>query len=227
MREKNDYCVIGLGRFGYEVASKLNDAGKNVMVIDKDNEKIEKASKIFDVAFKCDATDINSLVEVGVQNSRTVIVGVTSIEESIMVCANLREIGIKDIIAKANNPIHKRVLKTMGIARIVIPDIEVANRVAIQALFNIGIDIYAVSEGFSWIKGVVNNEDIINKPLEKLDFKIKYDATVIMIQRQGKIIFPPAKDSVFLLGDVVTIMCRNEKIKSIVNILNVEDVEEK
>ncbi len=227
MTEKNDYCVIGLGRFGYQVALKLNEAGKNVMVVDKDQEIVEKASKIFDVAFKCDATDINSLVEAGVQNARTVIVGVTNIEESIMVCANLREIGIKDIVAKANNNVHKRVLKTMGIARIVIPDIEIANRVAIQVLFNIGIDIYTMGEGFSWVKGVINNEAVCNKTLEKLDLKIKYDATVIMIQRQGKIIFPPAKDSMFQIGDVVSIMCRNEKIKSIVKLLNVEDVEEK
>lgn len=227
MSDKNDYCVIGLGRFGYETAIQLNNAGKNVMVIDKDSEIIEKASKIFDVAFKCDATDINTLVEVGVQNARTVIVGVTGIEESIMVCANLREIGIKDIIAKANNLIHKRVLKTMGIARIVIPDIEVANRVAVQALFNIGVDIHSMGEGFSWVKGVVNNSDIINIPLYKLDLKIKYDATVIMIQRQGKIIFPPGKDSVFQIGDVVSIMCRNERIKHVVGLLNVEDWDNK
>ncbi len=225
MSQKKSYCVIGLGRFGYQVATKLNEGGKDVIVIDKNEEKIEKASKIFDIAFKADATDINSLVEIGIQNVRTIIVGVTSIEESIMVCANLREIGVKDIIAKANNDIHKRVLKTMGIARIVVPDIEIANRIAVQALYNIGIDIFSIGDGFSWVKGVVNNEAVVNKTLEKLDLRVKYDATVIMVQRSGKTIFPPAKDTSLMIGDVVTIMCRNEKIKSVVKLLNVEDID--
>jgi trk system potassium uptake protein TrkA len=146
---KNDYCVIGLGRFGAEVASQLNKMGKNVMVIDNDPNLIQKAGKIHELAIVSDASDIHSLAETGITSVGTIIVAVSNIESSIMICANLRELGLKDIIAKAINNVHKRVLKTMGISRVVIPEIEIADRIAFQALFNIGIDIVNIGSGFS------------------------------------------------------------------------------
>jgi trk system potassium uptake protein TrkA len=146
---KNDYCVIGLGRFGTEVASQLNKMGGNVMVIDKNPDLIQKAAKIHELAIVSDAGDINSLVETGIAGVGTVIVAVSNIESSIMICANLRELGVKDIIAKAVNNVHKRVLKTMGVPRVVIPEIEIADRIAFQALFNIGVDIVNIGSGFS------------------------------------------------------------------------------
>jgi trk system potassium uptake protein TrkA len=146
---KNDYCIIGLGRFGVEVAYQLNRMGKNVMVIDKNPNLVQTASKIHELAIACDASDINSLAETGITGVNTVVVAISNIESSIMVCANLRELGLKDIIAKAINNVHKRVLKTMGISRVVIPEIEIADRIAFQALFNIGVDIVNIGSGFS------------------------------------------------------------------------------
>ncbi|GHU31814.1 hypothetical protein FACS1894166_03960 [Bacilli bacterium] len=146
---KNSYCVIGLGRFGTEVALQLHKMGKDVMVIDVNADAVKKASKIYEIAVECDSTDINSLSETSITSVSTVIVAISDIEVSIMVCANLRELGLKDIIAKATNNVHKRVLKTMGIARVVIPEIEIADRIAFQALFNVGVDITSVGNGFS------------------------------------------------------------------------------
>ncbi|MDR0825824.1 MAG: NAD-binding protein, partial [Mycoplasmataceae bacterium] len=94
---KNSYCVIGLGRFGQEVALQLHKMGKDVMVIDVDDEAVKKASKIYEIAVECDSTDINSLAETSITSVSTVIVAISNIEVSIMVCANLRELGLKDI----------------------------------------------------------------------------------------------------------------------------------
>jgi trk system potassium uptake protein TrkA len=147
--KRNDYCIIGLGRFGNEVALQLHKMGKSIMVIDKDKDTIQKASKVYDLAIICDATDINSLSEAGIGIMVPVIGAIDDIEDSIMVCANLRELGHKDIVAKANNQIHKRILKTMGIARVVIPEMEIADKVAFQSLFNVGVDITSIGSGFS------------------------------------------------------------------------------
>ncbi|MDR3330574.1 MAG: TrkA family potassium uptake protein [Mycoplasmataceae bacterium] len=212
---KNDYCVIGLGRFGSEVANQLNKMGKNVMVLDKNTDLIQKASKVHELAIACDASDLNSLAETGITGVNTVIVAVSNIESSIMICANLRELGHKDIIAKAINSVHKRVLKTMGVTRVVIPEIEIADRIAFQALFNLGVDIVNIGSGFSWVKVTVNNKVILNKSLAELNIRNKYGATIMMIQRQGQVIFPPTNDTKFELGDVVTFMCHDSKINNI------------
>lgn len=222
MTKNKQYCVIGLGRFGNEVARNLMESGQNVMVIDKEPELIEAASKKFDVAFVCDASNVDALIETGIQNTRTVIVAISSVEDSISICAALREIGIKDIIAKAKNVVHKRILKTMGIPRIVIPDIEIGRKIALQALFNIGVDIMSIGSDFSWIRIVINNDAIVNKPLFKLKLNTNYDATIMLIQRQGEVIFPPTKDTELKNGDVVTFITKSKSAKKIINYLNVD-----
>lgn len=222
MTKNKQYCVIGLGRFGNEVARNLMESGQNVMVIDKEPELIEAASKKFDVAFVCDASNVDALIETGIQNTRTVIVGISSVEDSISICAALREIGIKDIIAKAKNVVHKRILKTMGIPRIVIPDIEIGRKIALQALFNIGVDIMSIGSDFSWIRIVINNDAIVNKPLFKLKLNTNYNATIMLIQRQGEVIFPPTKDTELKNGDVVTFITKSKSAKKIINYLNVD-----
>lgn len=219
---KSDYCVIGLGRFGVQLSTRLYEMGKNVMVIDINQEAIQKASSMHELCIKCNATDINSLIDTGIQNVKTVIVAISSIETSILVCANLREIGMNDIIAKATNVIHERVLKTMGIPRVVIPDIEVANRTALQCVYNLGADITSIGAGLSWIKTVVTNQDVVGISFIELNFKEKYGATIIMIQRKDKIIFPPDKDTKFLIGDIASVMCRTEKIANIIKVLSKE-----
>ena len=212
---RNDFCIIGLGRFGNEVAFQLHKMGKNIMVIDRDKDIVQKASKMYDLAITCDASDINSLSETGIINVNSIIVAVDRIEDSIMICANLRELGHRDIIAKANNSIHKRVLKTMGIGRVVIPEVEIADRVAFQSLFNVGVDITSIGSGFSWVKTSVSNKHVFGRTIAEINVRGKYDATIMMIQRKGEVIFPPLPNTKIEVGDVITLMCRDSKIAQI------------
>ena len=90
-----EYCVIGLGRFGTALALSLADAGKEVLVLDNSETKIKEMSKYIDNAFIMSHYDKDSLMEAGVQNCHTVIVGVGSqIEVSIMTTMNLSLIHI-------------------------------------------------------------------------------------------------------------------------------------
>ncbi|MDR0545304.1 MAG: TrkA family potassium uptake protein [Mycoplasmataceae bacterium] len=223
---KTDYCVIGLGRFGTEVAEQLTNMGKNVMVVDTNQETIQKASKFYDIAVCCDATDINALSESGVKNIGTIIVAISDMESSITIATNLKELGVNDIIARASTVIHKRILKTIGVPRIHIPEIEIASKVAFQALFNVGVDIVSVGYGISWIKSTVSNRDIINKTMAELNFRNKYNATIMMVQRQGEVIFPPTNDTSLQLGDIVTFMCHNHQIANILKLFISETSEE-
>ncbi|KAB0295835.1 TrkA family potassium uptake protein, partial [Klebsiella pneumoniae] len=86
-----------------------------VLILDKNKEKINLEAKRFDFAIHLDATDIMSLADVAINNFDTVILSVSSIEESIIIATNLRELKVKNIIARAKNDVHKRVLKTFGV----------------------------------------------------------------------------------------------------------------
>lgn len=222
---KRDYCVIGLGRFGAEVATQLDNSGKKLLLLDINMDLVQKYSKIYDVVIQCDASDYNSLKETGVNEVRTTIVGIGDIEANIMVCSNLIKLGVKDIIAIANNLVHKRILKTMGVGRVVVPQIEIAQRVAFQSLFNTDIDIASFATKHSWVRVVVSNKDVINKTLVSLDLRRKYGTTVLIIQRQQTTIFPPSNDTRFELGDVVTFMCHDSLINKVLKIFVSEHIE--
>ncbi|MCQ2748032.1 MAG: TrkA family potassium uptake protein [Mycoplasmoidaceae bacterium] len=143
---KVEFAVIGYGRFSAQIADQLHELGKNVMVIEKDTAICDKISRLHEIVIKADATDINALADCGIKNVKTVIVGTSSVEASIMICANLRQLGCENVIARAKNQTHERVLKTMGITNVIIPEVEFANKLAIQLVYNLGAEITAINK---------------------------------------------------------------------------------
>ena len=216
---KVDYCVIGYGRFGEHIAKQLQELGSNVMVVESDSDLVDKISRQHEIVVRCDASDINALADAGVRNVKNVIVATSNIEGSIMICANLKQLGVENIIARAKNATHERVLKTMGITNVIIPEIEIANKVALQMVYNLGADVSAINKELCWVKTVVTNPSILHKTVDELGFKEKYDAQLVSIQRKDGIIFPITKSSQFKIGDVVSVVCQNKNIKKILALL--------
>ncbi len=219
---KVEYCVIGYGRFGAQVADQLNELGKRVMVVESDTNLCDKISRLHEIVIKADATDINALSDCGVKNVKTVIVGTSEIESSIMICANLRQLGCENVIARAKNQTHERVLKTMGITNVITPETEVANKLAIQLVYNLGADITAINKQVCWIKSVITNPDILHKNVFSLKMKEELDTLIISIQRKDEIIFPIKQNTQFKIGDIVSVVCPNNNIKKVVNFLTSE-----
>lgn len=219
---KVEYCVIGYGRFGGQVADQLNELGKRVMVIEGDSNLCDKISRLHEIVIKADATDINALADCGVKNVKNIIVGTSEIENSIMICANLRQLGCENIIARAKNLTHERVLKTMGITNVITPETEIANKLAIQLVYNLGADITAINKEICWVKSIVTNPSILHKNIFNLGLKEKLDSIVISIQRKDEIIFPIKQNSQFKIGDIVSVVCPNTNLKKVISFLTEE-----
>ena len=143
---KVEYCVIGYGRFGEQIANQLKELGKNVMIIENDADLVDKISREHEIVIKADAKDINALHDAAVKNVRNVICATADLESSIMICANLKQLGVENILARAKNATHERVLKTMGITNVISPETEIANKTALQLVYNLGADITAINK---------------------------------------------------------------------------------
>lgn len=217
---KIEFCVIGFGRFGEHLAEQLKNLGKQVMVIEANSDTVDKVSRMHEIVIKCDACDINALHDCGVKNIRTVIVATSRVDASIMICANLKQLGVENIVARAKNSTHERVLKTMGITNVIVPETEIANKTAIQLVYNLGADISTINKELCWVKTVVTAPNVVNKDIVSLGLKEKYDATIIAIQRKDTIIFPLHNNSRIKIGDIVSIVCRNKHIKKVVSVLS-------
>ena len=220
---KIDYCIIGLGEFGKQIADQIILHGGHVLAIDINQEIINKAGRIYDLAIKCDATDINALADTSIQNVKSIIVCVPNIEISAIICANLRELSLTNIIARAKNKIHERILKILGVSQVTVPEYEAANRIATKCLYNFGCDISTIDNNLSLIKIVITNNNIINKNLLEIGLKDKHGgANVLFVQRRDITIFPITKFTSFKFGDIATILCRNDNIKKIIDLLTIE-----
>ncbi|MDD4774562.1 MAG: TrkA family potassium uptake protein, partial [Eubacteriales bacterium] len=124
------YGVIGLGRFGFALAQTLANAGKEVLVVDKNANKIKEATAFTDNAFTVSELTKETLQEAGMRNCDTVIVCIgEQIDTSILTTLTVLELGVPRVISKAISPEQGTVLEMMG-AEVVYPERDMAVRIA-------------------------------------------------------------------------------------------------
>ncbi|MDE5651658.1 MAG: NAD-binding protein, partial [Ureaplasma sp.] len=127
-----DICIIGVDDFTYKLAKELLKAGKNVVLIDNDENKVNNLSSEFQYVYKADATNKLSLVELNVGEFAQVIIGVSTMEDSILIVSNLKDLKIKNIVAKVRNEVQNQVLTilTDEKVKIIWPDEVIAEMTA-------------------------------------------------------------------------------------------------
>lgn len=215
-----EYCVIGYGKFGEQLASKLKQLGKKIMIIEIDPNKIDRIRQEYQIVVRCDGKVLNALKDCAVKNVDHIIVSIGSnVESSIMVCANLRQLGCKNIIAVAINQTHASVLKSIGIVNVIIPANIASEKLAIQLVYNYGADVTAINNEISIVKVVITNPSIIQQVLSTSNFETKFKFRLLCVQRKEKIFFPVPKNIDFKIGDIVSLVVHNYKIENIIKSL--------
>ncbi len=125
------FAVIGLGQFGSSVALALAEKGCDVLAIDSDQDRVDEISEQVSQSVTVDAADEKALKSLGMKDIDVAIVSTgEDIEASISIVLILKEIGVKEIIAKAVTPIHGTILKKVGADRVVFPERDMGERIA-------------------------------------------------------------------------------------------------
>ncbi len=128
---KKSFAVIGLGRFGESVVNELLEQELDILVLDKDPDRIQRISKKVTHAATIDSTDISSLKEVGIKDIDHVIVAIgDDIQSSIMTSMILLELGVNKLTVKVQNDYHEKVLQKIGVKDTVFPEKVTGRNVA-------------------------------------------------------------------------------------------------
>jgi trk system potassium uptake protein len=181
---KKHFVIIGLGRFGFSVAKTLAKYGSEVIAIDNHEERVKKVSEFVTVAVQLDAMDEKALRSVGVQNVDTAIVSIgENIEASILVVMILKEMGIKNIIAKAVTTLHGKVLENLGVKRIIFPERDMAIRVAHSLIRPKVLEQLELSEEYSIVE-LPTPAHLIGKTINESQLRGKYGVNLIAIRRK-------------------------------------------
>ena len=128
------FAIIGMGRFGSSIARTLYSLGNDVLAIDYIEERIQDVSDYVTHAVIADATDEQTLIALGLRNFDTAVVTIGGdIQASILICLLCKEMGIKEVIAKAANELHARVLRKIGVGPSGIPRARYGNAPSTQS----------------------------------------------------------------------------------------------
>lgn len=185
------YIVIGLGRFGAELATKLYECGEEVLAVDTNETIVDKIADHVTRAVAADARDLDVLEKLGTENFDRAVVAVGSdLAASALITMNLKTLNVPFIMCKAHDDTYREILEKLGADRVVLPEREVADKLAL-GLTHAGVMEYIeLSEEY----GIVEMEPIsewIGKSIKDLELRTRYGANVIALRYKDDIQIPP------------------------------------
>ncbi|WP_077367194.1 potassium channel family protein [Anaerosalibacter sp. Marseille-P3206] len=211
------FAVIGCGRFGSSIAKTLYKLGHEVLAIDKDEELVQEISDCVTHAVQADVMDENVMKDLGIRNFDVVIISIGSnLEASIFATLISKELGVKSIIAKAQNELHGKVLKQIGADKIVFPERDMGIRVAHNLVSTNILDFIELSPDYSIVE-ITAVSEWEDKTLKELKLPTKYGINVMAIKRDECINISPYADDEILKGDILVVIGNTKDIEKIEN----------
>lgn len=207
------FAIIGMGRFGSSVARTLYEMDFEVMGIDEDEERINENIQFVTHAIAADSTDEMALKEIGIRNFDVVVVAIgADIQASILTVLILKELGVKKIVAKAQNERHGQVLYKVGADRVVFPERDMGVRVAHNLISANVLDFIELAEDYS-VAEVAASPSMLGKTIRQLDVRAKYGVNVIAIKSNDRFNIAPRPDQMIDRNDVLVVIGHNLDLK--------------
>lgn len=203
--ESLSYGVIGLGRFGMALAVTLANSGKEVIVVDKDEEKVKEMRQHTEYAFVCGNLSLEALREMGIQNCDVVVVCVgEKVDVSILTTMSVIELKVPKVIAKATSQEQGAVLQKIG-ADVVYPERDMALRLGKRLVSHSFLD-YVSLENSVEIRQIQVPEELIGKSIEQLQFRSKFGLNIIALENGGETTIEVSPSHHFANGDIIVVI---------------------
>ena len=201
-KEKDTYGIVGLGRFGYALAIELATSGADLLVLDRDEEKVRELREYTESAYVVKSLDKKSLSETGIQNCDVAVVCIgEQMDTSILTTLNLVSLGIPTVISKATSIEHGEILEKLG-AEVVYPEHDMAVRLAHRLEASRTLDFIQLSEKLNISKFLIP-ERIVGKTVLSVNLRKRFGINIIALENNGTLIETVAPDYVFEKGDIM------------------------
>ena len=209
MSKEKQYVVLGLGIFGSTIATTLSKGGKEVLAIDRNMACVERIADKVTKAVQADTTDIEQLRALGIEEFDVAIVAIgNQLEASILTVMNLKELGVKYILAKARNKQFMQILEKVGADKVVRPEKDMGTKIVKSLLRNKlegGYSVVEMEAPSMWV----------GKTLKLLNVRATYDFNVIGIKKgkEDKIKMSIDPDAVIESQDIFLLVAYTENIE--------------
>ena len=207
-------AVLGLGRFGTEIAKALYNSGCEVLAVDQNEDRIYEVADFTTHAVATNVAEESNLKQLGITEFDGVVIAIgDNIQASIITALNCKEMGCNYIVAKAQNAKHARVLEKIGVDYVIIPEADSAIKTARLLTQPQISDIVSITSNYSIAQ--VNVPDVwAGRKLSELDLRNRYDVNVLIVITKAGVNSMPSGDTVFSVGDKIVIGGESSSIKA-------------
>lgn len=200
------YIVIGLGRFGTQVAKRLYELGGDVLAIDRNGDLVQPISSMVTHAVVGDARDKEVLRALGAKDFECAIVAIgDDLADSVLATMNLKELGVPYIVCKASDETHRQVLLKLGADKVVIPEQEQGDRLAKNLSSPNVLDYIELSDECGIIE-IPAPKAWVGKSLKELNVRANLGVNIIAIKTSGLIDVSPSADAPIGTEDIIVVL---------------------
>lgn len=209
------YIVIGLGRFGSEVARQLCVLGCEVLAMDVRSDLVHQIANDVTHAVVGDGQDKEVLHALGAGNFDCAIIAIgDNFAASVLAAMNLKELNVPYIVCKAHDATHRRVLEKLGVDRVVIPEYEYAGKLARSLSSHNVLDYIELSVDYGILE-VPAPKSWVGKTILELNVRAKLGVNIIAVE-SGKVTnVSPSADYRILAGDVMVVLGDNKALEAV------------
>lgn len=209
--------MVGLGIFGFNIAKDLYESGMEVIAIDKNKEMIQKIKEFSTKAILADATDKELLETIGIQEDDIVIISFgEDLAASTIITLHLKELKIKTIIVKAPNEDHQRILERVGATEVIIPEKEMARKVAKSLISPNVLDFIPLSQEYT-ICEIAPPPSFLGKTIGEIQLRKKHQIGVIASRDvlTDQIQMIPSADFLIKDSDILVVIGKEQDINKL------------
>ena len=209
--------VIGLGIFGFNIVKELYENGFEVIAVDKNKDAVQRVRDCSTKAILADGTDKEIMEAIGIQEDDCVIISFgEDLAAATLITLHLRQMKVKTIIVKAPNEEHKLILEKVGATEVMIPEKEIAHKVAKSLISPNVIDYLPLSDDYMIFEMAPPNS-FLGKSIAQLQLRSRYHIEVIAIRDIvfDKIHMVPGAEFVVKDGDILVVIGKEKDIQLI------------
>jgi trk system potassium uptake protein TrkA len=209
--------VIGLGIFGNNIVRELADKGFDVIAVDKSKEAVQRVRDLASKAIVADGTDKEIMAQIGIQEDDPVIISFgEDLAAATLITLYLKQMKVKRIIVKAPDEEHQMILEKVGATDVIIPEKEIAIKVARSLISPNVFDYLPLSDDYM-IFEMAPPESFLGKTMAELQLRSLYNVMVIAVKDllTDRVFTLPPGNFVIKDGQVLVLVGREADIEKL------------
>lgn len=209
--------LIGVGKFGQTLGEELLQMGDEVMIVDKQEEVVNRLAPKYTDALITDCTNEESLRALDIPSFDVCIVAIgDNFQSSLQITSLLKELGAQYVLARATTEIQRKFLLRNGADEVVYPDRDIAEKLAVKLNTTRVFDYIELSDDYS-IFEIEAPEQWIGKKIIDVNPRKRFGVNILTIKNGETVVPTPDAEYLFKEGDHMVVFGNTDQIMDFTN----------